>query len=178
MRPFDRAVRILARVVTPEEAHAHCDVPCGIYDPHQAQVAALTILRMNQLIRDLPKPDAHAPADEVETHDAKLGRFIASKEEHAEMCKRELRILWGDYFNPTHLEQHPNVHDLFWECDEAGFPHPAGGGFGCGGAVAVHDAGNRGVVLGDEGRADAAGPDAPCGRWRVGAPYSVVSLGP
>ena len=45
MRPFDRAVRILARVVTPEEAHAHCDVPCGIYDPHQAQVAALTILR-------------------------------------------------------------------------------------------------------------------------------------
>ena len=69
---------------------------------------------MNQLIRDLPKPDAHAPADEVETHDAKLGRFIASKEEHAELCKRELRILWGDYFNPTHLEAHPNVHDLFW----------------------------------------------------------------
>jgi nickel superoxide dismutase len=69
---------------------------------------------MNQLIRDLPKPDAHAPADEVETHDAKLGRFISSKEEHAEMCKRELRILWADYFNPTLLEQHPGVHDLFW----------------------------------------------------------------
>ena len=114
MRLVDHALRSLARVVTPEEAHAHCDVPCGIYDPHQSQVAALTILRMNQLIRDLPKPDAHAPADEVEVHDAKLGRYIASKEEHAEMCKRELRILWGDYFNPTHLEQHPDVHTLFW----------------------------------------------------------------
>ena len=114
MQLFNRAVRRLTRAVTPEVAHAHCDIPCGIYDPHQSQVAALTIVRMNQLIRDLPKPDAHAAADEVEVHDAKLGRFIAAKEEHAEMCKRELRILWADYFTPAHLEQNPKIHDLFW----------------------------------------------------------------
>ena len=114
MRLFNRAFLRLSQAITPEVAHAHCDVPCGIYDPHLAQIAALTVVRMNQLIRDLPKPDPHASAEEVETHDAKLSRYTAAKEHHAELCKQELRILWGDYFNPTHIQQYPNVHDLFW----------------------------------------------------------------
>jgi len=90
------------------KVHAHCDIPCGIYDPHQAQIAALTAVRMNQLIKDLPNEDSN----EVK---AKLVRYVNIKEEHAELCKKELRILWADYFKPEHVEKHPELHDLFWK---------------------------------------------------------------
>ena len=95
-------------------AHAHCDIPCGIYDPHLAQVAAITTVRMNQLIQDLAKPDPHASEEDRETYSAKLGRYIAVKEQHAELCKHELRILWADYFRPEHVEKYPNLHELIW----------------------------------------------------------------
>ena len=114
MRLISRVVRRLNRALTTEIAQAHCDVPCGIYDPHLAQIAALTVVRMNQLIKDLAKPDAHADPGEVEIHDAKLTRFVAAKEHHAELCKQEVRIIWGDYFRPEHVEQYPNLHDLCW----------------------------------------------------------------
>ena len=93
-------------------AHAHCDIPCGIYDPHLAQVAALTVVRMNQLIEGLEAPGASAA--EQAAHSAALSRYVTVKEEHAELCKRELRILWGDYFKPDHLQQVPDLHDQFW----------------------------------------------------------------
>ena len=114
MQLFKRVLQKVSRPLSPEKAHAHCDIPCGIYDPHLAQLAALTVVRMNQLIGELPKPDAQTAAEEVEAHDAKLSRYIATKEHHAELCKQELRILWGDYFTPQHLQQHPELHDLFW----------------------------------------------------------------
>lgn len=99
-------LRTVDRVVAPSvEAEAHCDIPCGIYDPHAAQVAAHTVIRMNQLIADLP-------TDDTETYGAKLGRYVSVKEEHAELVKKEIRILWGDYFRPEHVEQYPNLHNL------------------------------------------------------------------
>jgi nickel superoxide dismutase len=95
------------RVFPAPLASAHCDIPCGIYDPHLAQIAALTTVRMNQLIADLPQSLSAQDS-------AKLARFVAVKEEHAELCKRELRVLWADYFKPEHLQQHANLHELFW----------------------------------------------------------------
>jgi len=94
---------------------AHCDIPCGIYDPHVAQIAALTIIRMNQLISELPKPGPQTTPEERDTYVHKLSRYTHIKEEHAELCKRELRVLWADYFTPDHLKQHPELHGLFWD---------------------------------------------------------------
>lgn len=98
-----------------EEAYAHCDIPCGIYDPHAAQLAALTVIRMNQLIAELPKPGPQTTPEERDAYVHKLSRYTTVKEEHAEVVKRELRVLWGDYFTPEHLKQFPELHGLFWE---------------------------------------------------------------
>ena len=105
----------LTALVPPVLVEAHCDIPCGIYDPHTAQISALTIVRMNQLIAELPKPGPHTTPEERDTYVHKLSRYTAVKEEHAEVCKRELRVLWGDYFTPDHLKQYPDVHTLFWD---------------------------------------------------------------
>jgi nickel superoxide dismutase len=98
-----------ARVV-----HAHCDIPCGIYDPHEAQIAALTVVRMDQLIGELAKPAAGAKPEDVEAYQAKLARYVVVKEVHSERVKAELRVLWGDYFTPDHLKQYPTLHETFW----------------------------------------------------------------
>ncbi len=95
--------------------HAHCDIPCGIYDPHSAQIAALTLIRMNQLISELPKLGPQTTPDEREAYVIKLARYTKVKEEHAEICKHELRVLWGDYFTPDHLQKFPEVHGVFWD---------------------------------------------------------------
>lgn len=97
-----------------ELVRAHCDIPCGIYDPHEAQIAALTVLRMDQLIGELAKPQAGAKPEEVEAFQAKLSRYTLVKEQHAERVKSELRVIWGDYFTPEHAKQHPQLHELFW----------------------------------------------------------------
>ena len=107
------SLRLLDRVSPPEVVRAHCDIPCGIYDPHLAQVAALTCVRMNQLIRDLEAPGgAGAPPskEERDKYVNSLSRYITVKEEHAELVKREVRIIWGDYFKPEHLEKYPDLH--------------------------------------------------------------------
>jgi nickel superoxide dismutase len=87
--------------------HAHCDVPCGIYDPHGAEIAAKTVSRMVVLINENQGSD-------LEQRN-KLIRCVKVKEEHAELCKRELQILWSDYFKAEHLDAHPDLHDRFWK---------------------------------------------------------------
>ena len=80
-------------------AYAHCDVPCGIYDPKPAQIAAATVLKMVQKIQnDFPNENPT-----VQDRNA-LIRMVWTKEEHARKCKEELLILWTDYFKPEHLE--------------------------------------------------------------------------
>jgi len=91
-----------------EQAEAHCDIPCGIYDPHAAQISVLTVIRMIDLMADLEA--AHKEKD-LEYFNS-LARYIAVKEEHAELCKREIRVMWGDYFKAEHVEKFPELHTL------------------------------------------------------------------
>jgi len=88
-----------------EQAQAHCDIPCGIYDPSTAQIAALTVVRMMDLMAELAGGEEK---DNVDFHN-KMGRYVASKEEHAEKAKHEIRVIWGDYFKK---DKHPNVDEL------------------------------------------------------------------
>jgi nickel superoxide dismutase len=98
----------------PALAGAHCDIPCGIYDPHHAQMAAHTVIRMNMLMADLSK----APPSPAE-FEHKLARYTATKEQHAELAKHEVRVLWGDYFKPEHVQQFPQLHDLVFKAMKA-----------------------------------------------------------
>lgn len=95
----------ISKLFAAEEAHAHCDIPCGIYDPHLAQVAALSVIRMNQLIDQLQAGDDKALAHA-------MARYTATKEEHAELVKREIRIIMGDYFKAEHVEKYPELMGL------------------------------------------------------------------
>lgn len=91
-----------------ERAKAHCDVPCGIYDPSTAQIAALTVVRMMDLMADLEvKGD-----DKGTSYHNSMARYIDVKEEHAEKAKHEVRVIWGDYIKAQHVEQHPGLTDL------------------------------------------------------------------
>lgn len=90
-----------------ERASAHCDIPCGIYDPISAQIAALTVVRMMDLMHDLEK----AGQKGVDYHNS-MSRYIKVKEEHAEKCKHEIRVIWGDFIKPENAEQFPELNPL------------------------------------------------------------------
>jgi len=95
-------------------AEAHCDAPCGVYDPASARIAAEAALSMTKKILDLKAPeggDAKAAANFNNT----MTRYIVVKEEQAQEAKEQLLILWTDYFKPVHLEKYPNLHDTFWK---------------------------------------------------------------
>lgn len=96
-----------------ETAYAHCDFPCGIYDPHLAQLSALTVVRMVDLINNIPKPTATKP-EEIMDYAHDVARAVDIKEKHGELCKHEVRIIWGDYFKPDHLKAHPDLHEIVW----------------------------------------------------------------
>ncbi len=102
------------RIIPFSEVSAHCDVPCGIYDPHLAQIAAHTVIRMVGLIQEQKMPP-DATSEQRQEFIHKIARYTHVKEEHAEVCKKEIRILWGDYFKPEHLEKFPELHDLVWK---------------------------------------------------------------
>lgn len=96
-----------------EDANAHCDGPCGVYDPADARIKAEAVLSMTKKILALTPPtggDAQAWAAYLNT----MSRYIAIKEEQAHKAKQELLVLWTDYFKPVHLEKYPNLHTTFW----------------------------------------------------------------
>jgi nickel superoxide dismutase len=88
--------------------HAHCDIPCGIYDPAGAQTAAKTVARMVELIGQIDAGST-ALADRN-----KFIRCVHVKEEHAEIVKREVQVIWSDYFKPEHLAANPDLHTKVW----------------------------------------------------------------
>ena len=95
-------------------AYAHCDGPCGIYDPAASRINAEAVLAMTKKLLELKKPDPN----EGDAHRAYLNtftRYVAIKEEQAQKTKDELLILWTDYFKPPHLEQFPDLHNTFWQ---------------------------------------------------------------
>jgi nickel superoxide dismutase len=88
--------------------HAHCDLPCGIYDPAQARIEAESVKACQE---------KYQGSDDAIFKD----RAISIKEQRANLVKEHLWILWTDYFKPEHLESYPQLHDLFWNATkEAG----------------------------------------------------------
>ena len=94
-------------------AHAHCDGPCGIYDPASARIAGEAVLSMTKKMLDLNCPDTNN-SSQMASYLNTMSRYASVKEEQAQLCKEELLVLWTDYFKPNHLEDNPELHELFW----------------------------------------------------------------
>jgi nickel superoxide dismutase len=94
---------------------AHCDGPCGVYDPASARITAEAVLSMTKKILALEPPVAGANQEALASYHNTLSRYIAIKEEQAQKTKEDLLILWTDYFKPVHLEKYPDLHDTFWK---------------------------------------------------------------
>lgn len=103
-----KILETLDKKVHLQRAQAHCDIPCGIYDPHLAQVAALTVIRMDDLMMELAQG---AQKENVDFHNS-MTRYIAVKEEHTELCKREIRVIWGDYIKQEQIDKFPELPGL------------------------------------------------------------------
>ncbi len=106
-------LRFLGHYIPTEVAFAHCDVPCGIYNPKPAQIAAETVLKMVDKILALPT-EALSAAEMLQARNSFV-RMVDTKEEHAQLCKKELLILWTDYFKPEHLDLFSDLHETFWK---------------------------------------------------------------
>lgn len=96
-------------------AEAHCDIPCGVYEPTVAKIAARTVARMVDQITELAAPSDPHDGHAVAAFSNSISRRIAIKEQHAEACKHDLEVLWSDFFKPEHLEKFPKLHDIFWK---------------------------------------------------------------
>ena len=104
--PEGAPCRDLSRWLAPSTVvRAHCDLPCGVYDPEQARIEAESCYRIIEKYA----------ANEDATF---RRRAIAIKEERAELVKHHLDVLWHDYFKPEHLEKVPNLHELFWNANK------------------------------------------------------------
>lgn len=97
---------LLENLLIEKKAYAHCDIPCGIYDPHNAQVAAHTIIRMTELLQDVKRDD-----ETKAEHD--ISRLTRTKEKHATLLEEELDTLRNDYFKDEHFKEYPNLNNLF-----------------------------------------------------------------
>jgi nickel superoxide dismutase len=99
-------MKILFKILPLKIAYAHCDIPCGIYDPYILQRAAHTVVRMTQLLTDLKSDD-----QKREAHD--IARITHVKEEHINILEEELETLKNDYFKEEHFKEYSNLNDLF-----------------------------------------------------------------
>src|SRR3989344_818460 len=93
-------------------AYAHCDIPCGIYDPHQAQVAAHTVIRMTQMIEEVSASSKEPPFEERKKIISQVSRLTHVKEEHGHLVEEELGTLQNDYFKEEHFKQFGNLKEL------------------------------------------------------------------
>jgi nickel superoxide dismutase len=84
------------------EVHAHCDLPCGVYDPAQARIEAQSVKAICEKVADNDDPDFRT-------------RAMIIKEQRSELVKHHLWVLWTDYFKPPHFEKYPELHQLFNE---------------------------------------------------------------
>jgi nickel superoxide dismutase len=101
MTLLSRINQLLDSATAPMLVSAHCDLPCGVYDPAQARLEAQAVKAC------MEKSNASTDTD------FKV-RATFIKEERSELVKHHLWVLWTDYFKPAHLEAHPNLHELFW----------------------------------------------------------------
>ncbi len=106
-------MRLLTRLLEPKAiAHAHCDLPCGVYDPAQARIEAESVKAIDEKYQQNTDPEYRA-------------RCLIIKEQRSELVKHHLWVLWTDYFKPPHFEKYPQLHQLFNEATKL-----AGGGGG------------------------------------------------
>ena len=86
-------------------AHAHCDIPCKIYDPIVSLVAGLSVVRLTDILLELENIDSMSGQ-------AQLARIVGQKEIEAQKVKDEVNIIWGDYFKEPQLNDYPEVHNI------------------------------------------------------------------
>jgi len=100
-------MRLLSRILGPRlEATAHCDLPCGVYDPAQARIEAESVKAIQEKYQANEDPEFRA-------------RAILIKEQRSELVKHHLWVLWTDYFKPPHFEKYPELHELFNKATKA-----------------------------------------------------------
>ncbi|MDC1141958.1 superoxide dismutase, Ni [Planctomycetota bacterium] len=105
---------MLEKIFPTKVAEAHCDGPCGVYDPSSARIAGEAVLSMTKKMLDLNIPEASDKAAYAAYLNT-MSRYASIKEEEAHKAKSELLVLWTDYFKPPHLEANPEIHDIFWK---------------------------------------------------------------
>ena len=103
---ISRLLATIDRLSAPPVAAAHCDLPCGVYDPAQALIEAESVKACQQKYQDSDDPVFQ-------------GRAVGIKEERADLVKHHLWVLWTDYFKPPHLEKYPELHQLIWDATKA-----------------------------------------------------------
>src|SRR5437016_7189174 len=97
----------LPRLLVPRlTVHAHCDLPCGVYDPAQARIEADSVMHIQKKYQENKDPVFRQ-------------RAVMIKEERADLVKHHLWVLWTDYFKPEHLEKYPELHQMFWKATKA-----------------------------------------------------------
>jgi nickel superoxide dismutase len=106
MSTFARLLALADRVSRPDTVHAHCDLPCGVYDPAQARIEAESVKAIMEKF--------NGSDDNVFRT-----RAVMIKEQRAELVKHHLWVLWTDYFKPDHLKNYPQLHELFWKATKA-----------------------------------------------------------
>jgi nickel superoxide dismutase len=100
-------MRLLSRILSPRlEATAHCDLPCGVYDPAQARIEAESVKAIQDKYQGNEDPVFRE-------------RCVEIKEQRAELVKHHLWVLWTDYFKPPHFEKYPQLHELFNKATKA-----------------------------------------------------------
>src|SRR6202035_5030314 len=93
-------MRLLTRLLEPKAiAHAHCDLPCGVYDPAQARIEAESVKAIDEKYQQNTDPELRA-------------RCLIIKEQRSELVKHHLWLLWTDYFKPPHFEKYPQLNQL------------------------------------------------------------------
>ncbi len=113
-------MRLLTRLLAPKvTVHAHCDIPCGVYDPAQARIEAESVKAICEKYQANEDPVFRTRALDI-------------KEQRSELVKHHLWVLWTDYFKPPHFEKYPQLNQLFNEATKL-----AGGGGGTKSSVDV-----------------------------------------
>lgn len=119
-------MRLLARVLAPKlTVHAHCDLPCGVYDPAQARIEAQSVKAICEKYAQNTDPEFRA-------------RAVRIKEDRSDLVKHHLWVLWTDYFKPPHFEKYPQLSQLFNEATKLA---------GAGGTKSSNDAATADALL-------------------------------
>jgi len=106
MSLLSRLLTFADRVAAPRPVHAHCDLPCGVYNPLQARIEAESVKACMEKFNG---------SDDAVFKE----RAVNIKEQRADLVKHHLWVLWTDYFKPEHLAKHPDLNDLFWKATKA-----------------------------------------------------------